>query len=64
MIGACVVIAVFIVGTAFGYCIGKNGAVVIGGSQRVQQAEKKEKKTVEQQWEDMMSYDGKNRKDE
>ena len=57
------VIVFFIIGTGFGYCIGKNGAVVINRTEAVKTENPTNKKTVEQQWEDMMNYDGNARKD-
>ena len=63
VIYTCLVIVMFIIGTGFGFCIGKNGAVVIGNSQNTAKADEQHKKSVEQQWEDMMNYDGNVRKD-
>lgn len=63
VIYTCLVIVMFIAGTIFGYCIGKNGAVVIGSGTGSAKADEQQKKSVEQQLEEMMSYDGKIRKD-
>ena len=59
----CAVIAMFVLGTGFGYSIGKNGAVVIDRAETRKKEEITAKKSVEQQWEDMMNYDGNVRKD-
>lgn len=57
VIYSCLVIAMFLMGAVFGYIIGKNGFIQIG-SGAVAEAEKEDKKTVEQQWADLMRYDG------
>lgn len=57
VIYSCLVIVFFIIGTGFGYCIGKNGFIQIG-SGSMPAAEKNSKKTVEEQLEDLMRYDG------
>lgn len=62
VIYSCLVVIFFIIGTGFGYVIGKNGFVQIGRAEKPKVEEKK-KKTVEEQVEEMMQYDGKNRKD-
>lgn len=62
VIYSCLVVIFFIIGTGFGYVIGKNGFVQIGRVEKPKVEEKK-KKTVEEQVEEMMQYDGKNRKD-
>ena len=56
VIFCCLVIVMFITGTIFGYFIGKNGYVQIGGAVRQQEEEKK--LTVEEQMANMMNYDG------
>ena len=61
VIYTCLVILMFITGTGFGYVIGKNGYVQIGG--KTEKAEKPVKKTVEQQLDEMMNYDGKKDRD-
>lgn len=63
VIYSCLVIMMFVIGTGFGYCIGKNGAVVIDRADTRKKEEITAKKSVEQQWEDMMNYDGNVRKD-
>lgn len=61
VIYSCLVIAMFIAGTVFGFVIGKNGFVQINLPDATVE-QKPAKKTVEQQLEDMMNYDGKVRK--
>ena len=61
VIYTCLVLLMFITGTVFGYVIGKNGYIQIGG--RKDEPEKTQKKTVEQQLDEMMNYDGKSRKE-
>jgi len=61
MIGACLIIVFFITGTVFGYIIGKNGYVQIGSGEIPQEKEKK--LSAEEQFANMMMYDGKVKKD-
>ena len=61
VIYSCLVIVMFMAGTVFGFVIGKNGFVQINLPDATVE-QKPAKKTVEQQLEDMMNYDGKVRK--
>ena len=61
VIYSCLVIVMFMAGTVFGFVIGKNGFVQINLPDATVER-KPAKKTVEQQLEDMMNYDGKVRK--
>lgn len=61
VIYSCLVITMFMAGTVFGFVIGKNGFVQINLPDATVE-QKPAKKTVEQQLEDMMNYDGKVRK--
>ena len=60
VIFSCLVIVFFIIGTVFGFWIGKNGYVRIGTAKP--EEEKEKKLTAEQQLVNMMNYDGKRKR--
>ena len=56
MVCASLVIVFFITGTVFGYVIGKNGYIQIGGPEKVVE---EKKLTAEEQLANLMNYEGK-----